>query len=328
MRRLLISVVIVGVVLGGGLSIAQEEEFTNHMPEKVRKFLDNMVGTWTFDGDYKGSYTIKWDAGNCSLILSSQEIMKGELVHWTELLYWDGISEDGVISRTVVSGRKGIGSINGHGKVLSPTSMTDKRTIDAGKMKGSFDLQLKFNGKDQFISECTNQVWNGEQQPDMTFTFKKVKPTTRKDFREFCKQRQGRWVNTTTLTEDWTGFGKKGETVTTYMENTLCEDGNALIAKGYSGKGSWTQLITYDLNARLIKSMWALSSGGMGTGTHCKKNGKWVSEHVEFGPDGTIEFTNLPAFSDDGKTWTIEITSTLNGKKLDPRVDVWHKVSK
>ena len=82
------------------------------------------------------------------------------------------------------------------------------------------------------------------------------------------------------------------------------------------------------MNARLAKSMWALSSGGMGNGTHNKVNGNWISKHVEFGPDGTIEFTTFPTFSDDGKTWTIRSTSALNGKKLDPNVDVWSKVSK
>jgi len=133
-----------------------------------------------------------------------------------------------------------------------------------------------------------------EKKPDSTFVFTRVQPTTRKDFEEFCKQRQGRWVSDTTFTEDWTGFGKKGETVTVHMENTLSEDGNALIAKGYAGKGSWTQLITYDANASMIKSMWALSSGGMGSGTHCKIDGNWISKHIEFGPDGSIEFTNFP----------------------------------
>ena len=88
--------------------------------------------------------------------------------------------------------------------------------------------------------------------------------------------------------------------------------------------GTWT----HDGKASIIKSMWALSSGGMGTGTHCKINGKWASKHIEFGPDGTTEFTNSPTYSDDGKTWTIKSTSTLNGRELDPNVDVWHKISK
>ena len=328
MRRLLFAVVVVGMVFGTGLSFAEEN--TNLMPENVRKFLDNFVGTyrWHVDGNYKGTHTNEWDAGNACLIVTGQDIFEDELIHCTELIHWDGISEDGIVFRSILSGSKGMGCFNAHGKVLSPTLMIGKTTDAVGEKEGNADFQIKFKGKGQFIAKFTNKVWDGEQQPDETAVFTRVKPTTREDFEEFCKQRQGRWVNATTFTEDWAGFGKKGETVTTYQEITLSEDGNALIIKGYSGTGSWTQLITYDMNARLVKSMWALSSGGMGNGTHTKVNGNWISKHVEFGPDGTIEFTTFPTFSDDGKTWTIKSTSTLNGKKLDPNVDVWRKVSK
>ena len=120
MRRLLIAIIAVVMVFGTGLSFAEED--TNHMPEKVRAFMNNFVGTWTYDGEkFKGSSTIKWDAGNASLILTSQEITEDGLVHWTELMYWDGVSEDGIVSRLIGSGSKGVGCINSHGRVLSPT---------------------------------------------------------------------------------------------------------------------------------------------------------------------------------------------------------------
>ena len=326
MRRLLIAVVAVGMAFGAGVSFAEED--TNHMPEKVRKFLDNFMGTWTYDGDYKGSYTIKWDAGNASLILSSQAIEEGELVYWTELLYWDGISEDGVISRSVGSGRTGIGCINGHGKVLSPTSMTDKRTIEAGKKKGSFDIQVKFNGKNQFISKSTNQVWDGEQQPDGTAIFTRVKPTTREDFEEFCRTYGGRWEHKTTLVADLPGFGKKGDKMTELRQATMSSDGKAIIMNGFLGPGSYTLVCYYDPGARQIKATGIPSNGGARYLTFRKVAGSWLVTVDGSTPDGKrIELSFSDKFSDDGKAYTTTGGGTIGGEKIDRPTEYWRRLS-
>ncbi len=328
MRRLLVAIVIVGVVLSGRLSIAQEE-FTNHMPENVRKFLDNFVGTWTYvSTNLKGSFIGKWDAGNSSLILSSQEIMKGELVYFTELLYWDGISEDGVISRSVGSDSTGIGCINGHGKVLSPTLITDKRTIDVGEKKGSFDIQVKFNSKDQFVSECTNQVWDGEKQPDMTFKFTRVKPTTREDFEEFCRLNQGAWVGKVPLRQDTPGIGKKGEMATAHYEYTSIEDGAALIGKSYWPGGTNTWFIAYDKESQQIVTSSISPVFGISNPTLRYANRTWVSEGAERNSDGTMSPNTVKGtFSPDGKTLTVQVTKIEDGEKIE-LTDVWHRMNK
>jgi hypothetical protein len=70
--------------------------------------------------------------------------------------------------------------------------------------------------------------------------------TTREDFKKYCELSKGRWLGEVTWVADFPGFGKKGEKVTAYAENSIVEDGNAMMARFQGGQGSGTELIVYD----------------------------------------------------------------------------------
>jgi hypothetical protein len=327
MRRFVIAVVVVGMVFGTGLSFAEED--TNHMPEKVRKFLDNFVGTWTFDGNNKGSATYKWDAGKACLIVSRQWMAGDEIRYATELIHWDGKSEDGFLLSMTVSGSKGMFCEYAHGKVLSPTLMIGKWTIDVDKKSGNFDAQIEFNGKNQFVGKFTNGIWDGEQQPDETNVFTRVKPTTREDFEEYCKLNQGRWVSETKLDADLPGVGKKGEKVTAYYESTIAQDGNGLIETSYGGKGSTTGLVVFNPGTKRIESTSISSSGHVVHVVVYKKGNEWIFESSGYLPDGRkTEGSSTGIYSNNGNTFTGSGSDTLDGDKTDYTNDIWYKVSK
>ena len=52
--------------------------------------------------------------------------------------------------------------------------------------------------------------------------------STRTEFNELCRIWQGRWIGDVILVADWPGIGKRGEKVTTYWDNVVTEDGNAM----------------------------------------------------------------------------------------------------
>jgi len=329
MRRLLIAVVAVGVVIGTGLSFAEEDK--NHMAEKVRKFLDNLVGTyrWHVDGNYKGTHTNEWDAGNACLIVTGQDIFEDKLISCTELIRWDGISEDGFLLSTILSGSEGIGCGHAHGKVLSPTLMIGKSTFAVGEKEGNSDFQIKINGKDQFVSKFTNQVWDGKQIPDETAIFSRVKPATREDFEKFCRLAEGRWASELTLRTDWPGMGKKGETITGYMQHTRSENGTALTGNINVGKGWWTEQKIYDPASRQIKTTQALSDGTIAYGIGCKVPGGWSESFYDIKPDGMKGDTYIvmTKFGDKGKTWTVRVTTPGDEENVIA-THVWRRLSK
>ena len=132
-----------------------------------------------------------------------------------------------------------------------------------------------------------------------------------------------------TWVADWPGLGKKGEKVTAYSENTVTEDGNAMVTKFYGGNGSGTGLIAFDALAKQIKWMWVSSGGYVGQSTLQKVNGKWVEKGVGSTPDGTKnEWTSTVTIADNGNTHTWTGTGTLGGEKVADQHDVWRRASK
>ncbi|TWU33225.1 hypothetical protein [Novipirellula artificiosorum] len=152
--------------------------------------------------------------------------------------------------------------------------------------------------------------------------------SSRKDFQEYCQAFQGRWVGDITWVADWPGLGKKGEKVTAYSENTVAEDGNALITKFYGGNGSGTGIVAFDARAKQIKWMWVSSGGYVGQSTLHKVDGKWVDKGLGSTPDGTKnEYTSTVTITDNGNTHTWTGTGTLGGEQVDDQHDVWRRVS-
>ena len=178
MRRFMVAVVAVVVVFAAGVSYAQESGPAS-MPEKVRKFLDNMTGTWrSNDEEGEGKAEIRWDSGKGTLIESGQFQYGDVFGTWTGLWYWDGISEDGVIGCASVSTRYGFAQGKLRGKVLSKTVMEGQGTgVRAGK-KTSGNIRIEFKGPDQYTLSQTNMIVGGEKKPDSTTVSTRVKSTS------------------------------------------------------------------------------------------------------------------------------------------------------
>jgi len=153
--------------------------------------------------------------------------------------------------------------------------------------------------------------------------------SSRRDFREYCKLLEGRWVGDVTWVADWEGFGKRGEKVTAYSENKMAEDGHVMMGRFIGGNGSGTGLVFFDVGAKQIKGLWVSSGGATGRTTIFKKDGTWVRRGSGSEPNGAKnEFTSTLTISNDGKTHTWEGTGTLNGERVDDQHDVWRRVSK
>ena len=327
MRRLFFAVVTVGVALCTGVSFAQED--AAQMPEKVRKCLDNLVGTWTYGGSFSGSATAKWDTGKGCLIVSGQENWRDEIGYWTEFISWDGVSDDGTVHSSTFSTTKGIVVGKRHGRVLSPTLLEGKETQIRNGKKVNIKNQTKFSGKDSFISKFTYIVEDDASKPDEEFVFTRVKPTTREDFEEYCRLNQGRWVGEVKLDAGLPGVGKKGEKVTAYYNGTIAEDGNALIAHQYGGKGSSTLITVFDTSAKQIKHTYISSNGSINHAVTSKSDGKWIERGTRINSDGSKTKTSVSlTFSNNGNTCVIAAIKNAGDEKNDDRHDVWQKISK
>jgi hypothetical protein len=174
----MVAVVASIVVFAAGVSYAQESSPAS-MPEKVRKFLDNMTGTWRSDDEEgEGKGKIRWDSGKGTLIESGQFQYGDVFGTWTGLWYWDGISEDGVIGCASVSTSHGFAHGRLRGKVLSKTVMEGQGAgVRAGK-KTSGNIRIEFKRPGQYTLSQTNMIVGGEKKPDSTTVSTRVKSTS------------------------------------------------------------------------------------------------------------------------------------------------------
>ena len=325
MKRFMIAVVIAGVLFSAGLSFAQDKD-APQMPEKVRAFLDNLVGTWDLNTEpFQVTVTIEWDRGK-NFLIGLAEGRKGnepysDAVFW----HWDGISEDRVAMYWVAPDTH----TSAKCKILSKTLMAGEETgIQAGQtLKNTF--QVESDSPDRFVIRNTKTTRGGETQPDWTGVFTRIKGVTPKDFEEFCNLFKGRWACKMTLFRDTPGFGVKGDTFTAYFDSTLSENGHYITSQTHYGKGWQTQLKYYDPIARAIKTTIAHSSGAMSYATDRKVPGGWRTHMVQIGADGTKEGELIldHIFSKDGKTWTVKV-STPGDESNILVTYVWHRLSK
>lgn len=153
--------------------------------------------------------------------------------------------------------------------------------------------------------------------------------SSRKDFQEFCKAMEGRWVGDVTWVADWPAYGKRGEKVTAYFEGKIVEDGHALIGRFFGGIGSGSSLLIFDAGAKQIKWIWVNSGGSVSYDTIYKDGKKWMSKSVGSNADGTkTEYLSTITMSDNGKTHTWTGSGKVGGKKVDDQHDVWRRVTK
>ncbi|MHB8899641.1 MAG: hypothetical protein ACYC6Y_12915 [Thermoguttaceae bacterium] len=153
--------------------------------------------------------------------------------------------------------------------------------------------------------------------------------SSQKDFQDYCKALQGRWVGDVTWVADFPGLGQKGEKVTAYWEGRMSEDGSVLVGKFFGGNGSESSMTYFDAVEKKIKAT-AVDSGGTVTQILIyRKDGKWTQKGQASFRDGTVsKFTSVATISEDGKTWTWEGTGTVGDKPTADQHDVWRRVNK
>jgi hypothetical protein len=187
-----------------------------------------------------------------------------------------------------------------------------------------------YTGKTE-LSVDGGQTWKHWWKEKGKKVGKKATPpyATRQDFEEFCKLQEGRWVCDITWAADWTGFGKKGDKVTAYVQWTRGQDGNALIGQFYGGNGSDTRLVSYDAGARQIKGMLVDSAGYMENAIICRQGDHWLITGTGSEADGTpFKFRITQKFGDNNNTTTFKGTVRKGDEVIDIPGDVWRRVSK
>jgi len=323
----MLAVLAVAVVFFAGVSYAQENS-PAPMPEKVRSFLDKLVGTWNFDGSSKGKNEIRWDSGKGTLIDNGQFQTGNVSGSWSAIWYWDGLSDDGVIVSWSGPTNRGISHGRLQGKVLSKTLMECQRTgVRRGKtITGK--VQIEFQSPDQYTWRETSLVAGGEKQPDAIDVYTKTKGISREDFEEFCKLQEGAWVGVVPLRKDIPGVGKKGDKATAHYANTIIEDGTALIGRIYWPEGTLTSIYAYDETTKKIKCMEISPIFGIGNPTVHYSDRTWILRGSDTTADGTeSEWTASGTYSDDGNTLTVSVSITEGGEKTE-LTDVWHRMNK
>ena len=99
MRCLILSVVAIGIVLTAGAANDQDEQAQYSIPEKVQKALEWRIGTWEWaieGAGIKGIWTYKWTSGKRHIIGEGHIYLQGNRQDFTEIITWDGFSEDGL----------------------------------------------------------------------------------------------------------------------------------------------------------------------------------------------------------------------------------------
>jgi hypothetical protein len=156
----------------------------------------------------------------------------------------------------------------------------------------------------------------------------RAQEASREDFREFCQMQLGRWIGDVTWVADWPGFGKKGDKVVAYLEGNLVEEGNAMTFRFFGGQGSGTVLAYYDAQAKRIRLISVLSTGGSNQGIVYKKNGQWFGEGTGCLADGTpTQYSHQITITDNGNVMTFTGMGKVGDEKTDDQHDVWRRVS-
>lgn len=177
MRRLMMGIVVVGIVLGAGVSSAQQSG--PPMPEKVRAFLDKMTGTWEYRaGEEAGRVDYRWNAGR-SAVVGDASYEKAEMSgSGTEMFHWDGTSQDGIVVSMSYVDDEGLYHAQIYGSVLSESRMTGRRTAVAAGQKAACDVQLMFEGPDRFVWRDTDRVLGEEEQPDLVAVHTRIRASS------------------------------------------------------------------------------------------------------------------------------------------------------
>ncbi len=131
-----------------------------------------------------------------------------------------------------------------------------------------------------------------------------------------------------TLTEDWPGFGKKGDIIIGCMEHTPTADGKTMIGRHSYGEMWVTEIKTYNPQSKEIVTTQSRSNGSIGYIREYKSGGEWKVSFTDISPDGTkSESVGTTVFSNDGQTWTIK-SGGLGQSKDEWSTSVYRRISK
>jgi len=317
--------VAIGMALTVGVS--QAAESGPPMPEKVRAFMDRLVGTWIFDGSAQGTGQVRWDPA-AGVLVDTGQFREGDVSgSWSGIWYWDGVSDDGLIVCWSSQSDRGFAHGQIRGKVLSETTLEGQRTgIRQGK-PASAKIRITFENPGRYVWRGTNAVLGGESEPDYTDIYTKGKGVTPKDFEEFCKLNEGAWRGETPLEADIPGVGKEGETVTVHYHYARVEDGAALIGKSYWPDGTHTWFLAYDEAHKRIRSIGISSIYGLTAHDVHYSNRTWTAQGTRARADGTeAHFDLTGVFDKSGNKLTVTGSRISDGKKVE-FVDVWHRMN-
>jgi len=325
------------------------DETSTSKPGLGHKKLEIIVGDWSYAGhvDSQWQGTEFGPAGKFAGKTSSRFVLNGFFVeeHWEETFETGEDSSGTALFGYDASTDKHVSNIFlNSGKTQEWTYTICDNTMTGNSTITSEDGETYLvkavwqfaPDRDSFTSVWKISVDNGSTwKPWAKYKGAKIcKPcvasgTTRKDFEEFCKLQEGRWVCDITWVADWPGIGKKGDKVTAYSQCTVTEDGNALIGKFYGGNGSGTWLAGFDAGARQITSTFVRSGGYVGQSIIYKRCGNWVIKGAGSEADGTkAEHIITVAFTDNGNTRTETGSVMVGDKEIDVPGDVWRRVSK
>ncbi|MDE0745819.1 MAG: hypothetical protein OSB66_08815, partial [SAR202 cluster bacterium] len=126
---------------------------------------------------------------------------------------------------------------------------------------------------------------------------------------------------------DWPGFGKRGDSVTGYVEYQIGEGGKVINGRYYAGPGSATDLIYYDVGKKQILEHQVSSGGNVWVNIIYKENGEWNYKITGSTGDGKeITGSAIRYISDQGQTqrWIGEMF--IDGEELDPLRDSFRRI--
>lgn len=171
MRRCTVVAVVSVFVLFSGAALAEDR--ASVVPSKVQKFLDGLTGTWNVDGTFRGQVEYQWDSKKKAVIGTGQwtQVESGMFNSWTDMLCWDGTSEDGVTNFWLSATDHTMARGEVQGKVLSKTVMVGKETVVGSPVASSTTLKIEHKGPNRFVMTVKNVVHEGEKRPDMRMVF-------------------------------------------------------------------------------------------------------------------------------------------------------------
>ena len=147
------------------------------MPEKVRESLEKLIGSWKAKGFTEGKAEYKWDLSRTVVIGSIEFETDDTTLVYTSQWYWDGESDDGIVTSRMLFSDHGVLNTEFRGKVLPGGIVKGRQT---GK-DFSDNLRVEHQSPNQFTIFATNIVEGGERIPDVSIIFTRVDPTGRGD---------------------------------------------------------------------------------------------------------------------------------------------------